>query len=67
MIGKVREAFDGQGQPIDTKTTLIAKIMADDIFWWGSALRSARAEGQLPPAQLRIRQAIDQLQASKSI
>lgn len=65
MIGKVGEAFNEQGKPTDPMTTLIAQIMADDIYWWGSALRNARAAGQLPPAQLRIMQALSQLQASK--
>lgn len=65
MIGKVGEAFNEQGSPVDPMTTLIAKIMADDIYWWGSALRAARAAGQLPPAQLRIMQAIAKLQSGE--
>ncbi|MFK7831173.1 MAG: NADPH-dependent FMN reductase [Congregibacter sp.] len=66
MIGKVSEAFDEQGKPVDPMTQLVAQIMADDVHWWGNALRSARAQGQLPPAQLRIRQAIEGFQAGKA-
>lgn len=66
MIGSVASAFDETGKPADPMTGLIAQIMADDMHWWGSALRSARGAGQLPPAQLRIRQAIAQLQAANN-
>lgn len=38
------EKFDGDGQPLDPETAGAAKVMLDQLGWWGSALRTARAE-----------------------
>ncbi|MGN5633863.1 NADPH-dependent FMN reductase [Streptomyces sp. AC154] len=39
------EAFDGEGEPLDTRNSEgAADLLLDQLHWWGSALRNARAE-----------------------
>lgn len=39
------EAFDGGGEPLDTKGSAgAAEVLLDQLIWWGAALRTARAE-----------------------
>jgi NAD(P)H-dependent FMN reductase len=53
VIPFVGAAFDADGIPVDDRTSAAAKIMLDDLAWWGTALRRARREGTLPPAIMR--------------
>jgi NAD(P)H-dependent FMN reductase len=54
VIPFVDAAFTPDGQPADHHTTAAAKIMLDDLAWWGTALQRARAGGILPPAIFRL-------------
>ncbi len=54
VIPFVDTAFAADGQPADHRTAAAAKIMLDDLAWWGSALQRARAGGLLPPAIFRL-------------
>jgi hypothetical protein len=35
---------------VDERAQLAAKVMLDDLAWWGTTLRRARQDGDLPPA-----------------
>jgi hypothetical protein len=50
----VDTAFGPDGQPADHRTTTAAKILLDDLAWWGRTLRQARSAGTLPPAIMRL-------------
>ena len=50
----VAGAFDENGQPRDPRTSAAAKILLDDLAWWGRALQQARSQGTLPPAIVRL-------------
>jgi NAD(P)H-dependent FMN reductase len=54
IIPFVGTAFGPDGQPADHRTTAAAKIMLDDLAWWGRTLRQARSAGTLPPAIMRL-------------
>ncbi|MGE5293164.1 MAG: NADPH-dependent FMN reductase [Micromonosporaceae bacterium] len=54
VIPFVAEAFGTDGQPRDHRTSAAAKILLDDLAWWGTALKRARAQGTLPPAIVRL-------------
>jgi NAD(P)H-dependent FMN reductase len=54
IIPFVGSAFGPDGQPADHRTTAAAKIMLDDLAWWGTTLRQARSAGTLPPAIMRL-------------
>lgn len=53
VIPFVGAAFGPDGIPVDDRASAAAKIMLDDLAWWGTALRRARLEGVLPPAIMR--------------
>jgi NAD(P)H-dependent FMN reductase len=53
VIPFVGAAFGADGSPVDDRTSAAAKIMLDDLAWWGTALHRARLEGTLPPAVMR--------------
>jgi NAD(P)H-dependent FMN reductase len=57
LLPFVGTAFDENGQPTNPATETAASIMLDDLAWWGTALKKARAEKQLPPAVFRMRAA----------
>jgi NAD(P)H-dependent FMN reductase len=57
LIPYVTAAFGPDGAPVDDRTAGAAKIMLDDLAWWGSVLRRARLDGPLPPAIMRRRAA----------
>jgi len=57
IIPFVGTAFGQDGQPADHRTTAAAKILLDDLAWWGTTLRQARSAGTLPPAAMRLRAA----------
>ena len=51
LVPLVTAAF----QPTSPGQTVTLNAMLDDLAWLGKALQTARSEGQLPPAALRIR------------
>jgi NAD(P)H-dependent FMN reductase len=53
VIPYVTAAFGPDGSPGDDRAVAAAKIMLDDLAWWGTTLRRARLEGALPPATMR--------------
>jgi hypothetical protein len=53
LLGQVGRGFDHDGLPVDPMTEHALAILLDDLAWWGEALRSARAAGQLPPPRQR--------------
>jgi len=59
VIPFVGEAFGPDGQPADHRASAAAKILFDDLAWWGTALRQARSHGILPPAIMRLMAAQD--------
>jgi NAD(P)H-dependent FMN reductase len=50
----VEAAFGDDGQPLDHRTAAAAKILLDDLAWWGTVMQQARAAGVLPPAIRRM-------------
>jgi NAD(P)H-dependent FMN reductase len=54
VIPFVGDAFGEDGQPRDHSTRATAKIVLDDLAWWGTALQQARSRGTLPPAIMRL-------------
>jgi NAD(P)H-dependent FMN reductase len=63
LIPFVGEAFDASGDPTDQRTDIALTIVLDDLDWWGSALREARARGELAPGTARM---MAGLQATRS-
>ena len=56
VFPQVAEAFDA-GRPVNPVAEVSLRIALDDLKWWSDVLEKARAEGQLPPAVLRIQAA----------
>jgi NAD(P)H-dependent FMN reductase len=57
-IPNVATAFGPDGEPTDPMTDAKLGVLLDDLAWWAAALGRARAEGELPPAVLRVRAAM---------
>ena len=57
-VPNVSSAFGDDATPADPWLRARLTALLDDLSWWGRALHAARAEGQLPPAKLRIRAAM---------
>jgi NAD(P)H-dependent FMN reductase len=57
-IADVADAFDAAGEPKNPLTDAKLAILLDDLAWWAGALRRARADGELPPTVLRVREAM---------
>jgi len=55
LIPFVTNAFDAEGQPNSPVLGVGLGVMLDDLAWLGRALKTARSEGQLPPAGIRMR------------
>jgi len=55
LIPYVGDAFDADGRPVNDATGAALAIVLDDLEWWANALTAARAQGELPPAMLRVR------------
>jgi NAD(P)H-dependent FMN reductase len=53
VIPYVAAAFGPDGEPADDRAQAAAKIMLDDLAWWGAVLQRARRDGPLPPAIMR--------------
>jgi NAD(P)H-dependent FMN reductase len=60
IIPFVGTAFGPDGQPLNHQTAAAAKIMLDDLAWWGTTLQQARSAGTLPPpAAMRLMAALE--------
>ena len=57
LIPFVQSAFDPAGEPVNPLTETALSITLDDLAWWSEVLRTARAEGELPPAPFRMQAA----------
>jgi NAD(P)H-dependent FMN reductase len=57
IIPQVAEAFDQAGKPVNPVAEVSLGIALDDLKWWTDVLKTARANGQLPPAAFRIQAA----------
>jgi NAD(P)H-dependent FMN reductase len=60
-VADVTGAFDAQGEPANPLHEVRLGILLDDLSWWAGALSRARADGELPPAVLRVREAMNAL------
>ena len=60
-IAQVGDAFDAQGEPVSPLVDAKLGILLDDLAWWAGATSRARADGELPPAVLRVREAMSAL------
>jgi NAD(P)H-dependent FMN reductase len=63
MVPFVANAFTPEGKPVNPVLGVTAQVMLDDLAWMGRALKAARAEGELPPPNLRVRAAMAKLTA----
>ncbi len=57
IIPFVLQAFDAEGKAANAMVDATARIMLEDLAWLANAMKNARAEGELPPAQGRMRAA----------
>ena len=57
LIPLVTNAFNSQGQPTNPALNVSLTVMLDDLAWLAKTLKTARSEGQLPPATARTRAA----------
>jgi NAD(P)H-dependent FMN reductase len=57
LVPLISNAFNDDGQPTSAGLTASMTAMLDDLAWLGEALKTARSQGQLPPAAIRIRAA----------
>jgi NAD(P)H-dependent FMN reductase len=53
----VDKAFTEDGEPADRATDVSLQILLEDLAWWATALRNARAAGELLPGKIRARMA----------
>jgi NAD(P)H-dependent FMN reductase len=58
LIPRVDSAFDDRGEPVDPMTDIAMTVTLDDLAWWGRLLADARAAGELPPGNARVRAAM---------
>jgi NAD(P)H-dependent FMN reductase len=57
VVPQVATAFNNDGEPVNPVTDISLRIALDDLAWWSTALKQARAGGELPPAVFRIQAA----------
>jgi NAD(P)H-dependent FMN reductase len=62
LIAKVQQAF-ANNEPKDPETEIALDILLDDLTWWATVLKEARAQGELPPANRRRQAAAARLRA----
>jgi NAD(P)H-dependent FMN reductase len=60
-IPQVMDAFDADGKPVHPLAEIRLGVLLDDLAWWAAAMSRARADGELPPAGLRVREALTAL------
>lgn len=54
LVAQVAGAFNDRGTPTNPMTEAATGILLEDLAWWTRVLQRARAEGQLPPATVRL-------------
>ena len=57
VFPQVFQAFSADQQPVNPVAEISLRISLDDLKWWSGVLEKARADGQLPPAAVRIQAA----------
>jgi NAD(P)H-dependent FMN reductase len=57
LVPFVATAFDAEGKPTNPVLNAGLSVMLDDLAWLAKALKTARTEGEPPPAAFRIRAA----------
>jgi NAD(P)H-dependent FMN reductase len=57
IFPQVFQAFTPDHQPVNPVADISLRIGLDDLKWWSDVLEKARADGQLPPAAVRIQAA----------
>ena len=57
LIPFIHNAFDGEGNPASPMLNISLPVVLDDLAWMAKALKTARAEGQLPPPTARMSRA----------
>jgi NAD(P)H-dependent FMN reductase len=57
-LGNVADAFDAGGNLVRPLADVQLGVLLDDLAWWAGALSRAREGGELPPAVLRVREAM---------
>jgi NAD(P)H-dependent FMN reductase len=62
LIPEVHAAFEG-AKPRDPIASVSLAILLDDLAWWGNMLCQARANGELPPGGVRLRAALEPVDA----
>lgn len=60
-IANVGSAFGADGEPVNPLDEARLGVLLDDLAWWAGATSRARADGELTPAVLRIREAMTAL------
>jgi NAD(P)H-dependent FMN reductase len=58
LVGEVPRAFDEDGEPIAPLVDISMTVGLDDLAWWASATKAARAGGELTPGTFRRRAAL---------
>jgi NAD(P)H-dependent FMN reductase len=58
LIPFVMNAFDAEGNPTNPMINVTMPIMLDDLVWLAKGLKAARAEGEPPPPNARMRMAM---------
>jgi len=66
LIPLVANAFDSAGKAINPALDAGLIVMLEDLAWLGKALKTARAEGEPPPPNMRVRQLTAQLTAKRT-
>jgi len=55
LVPQVMTAFGADGKPVNPALEATAIVMLEDLAWLGNALKAARAQGELPPPNFRVR------------
>jgi NAD(P)H-dependent FMN reductase len=63
VIPFVTTAFNEDGEPLNSATSVSLDVLLDDLGWWSLALEAARARGELIPGGFRAQAAIALAQA----
>jgi NAD(P)H-dependent FMN reductase len=58
LVGEVPIAFDEDGEPVAPLVDISMTVGLDDLAWWASATKAARAGGELTPGTFRRRAAL---------
>jgi NAD(P)H-dependent FMN reductase len=58
VIPFVTTAFNEDGEPLNSATSVSLDVLLDDLGWWSLALEAARARGELIPGGFRAQAAI---------